>query len=375
MSNNHIRIGITPGDPNGIGFEVLLKTLSNNKILELFTPIIYASPKVFSYYKKMLGMEGSVHHHLIQHAGEAKYNTINLISTESRESEEEFRVVPGTASEEAGRFAVNSLFAATDDLRKGQLDCIVTGPIDKFTVNSEEFDFVGHTEYFAQNFAMVQDKSLMILAGEGCIVAPVTNHIPLALVPKTITTELIIEKCLMLDMSLKRDFGIEKPTIGVLGLNPHAGDNGLLGSEELEIIEPAIKILFEKHDVYAFGPFSPDGYWGNHIDEKFSATLCMYHDQGLIPFKLKNMRFGVNFTAGLKVVRTSPDHGTGYDIAGSGVADESSFRNAIYAAIDIFRNRLIFDEANKNPLRKTFYDRSKDVNVDELPQEDEQNEN
>lgn len=373
MNGTPITLGITPGDPNGIGYEVMIKALANNKILDLMTPVIYASPKVFAYYKKALNLESKMHYHLIPSAAEIKAGQINFVNSSTEELDEAFRVCPGEASEMAGVFALDSLLKVTEELKNGNLDGLVTGPIDKYTINGPRFPFSGHTDFLASHFAMVSEKSLMLLVADNCIVAPLTTHIPLAEVPAAVTKELIVEKCLMLDIALKRDFGIEKPLIGVMALNPHAGDNGLLGAEENTVIKPAIEDLFETHKVHAFGPFSPDGYWGNGIYEKFDATLCMYHDQGLIPFKLKNMMSGVNFTAGLNIVRSSPDHGTAYDIAGGFTADETSFRNAIYLACDVIRNRKTFDEAIRNPLRKTFYDRGKDADLGDLPENSEEN--
>ncbi|MDO4789409.1 MAG: 4-hydroxythreonine-4-phosphate dehydrogenase PdxA [Porphyromonas sp.] len=366
MSNNKIKIGITPGDPNGVGYEVIIKTLLDTSILDLHTPILYANPKIFSFYKKSLDPDNLIQYHLVQSAEEAEPHIVNIVPT-SGEGDDNFRVNPGSADIAAGSFAVASLLAAKRDLDAGYIKCVVTGPIDKYTAHHEAFPFKGHTEFLTTHFSTIENKSLMLMVAGDSIVAPVTNHIPLRLVPEALSINLIVEKCILLDLALRRDFGIVKPQIAILALNPHAGENGLLGREEIDIIRPAIDVLFNEHQIHAFGPFSPDGYWGNSMNEKFDATLCMYHDQALIPFKINHMQEGVNFTSGLNIVRTSPDHGTAYDIAGSGTADETSFRNALYLAIDVYHNRNRFDEAVRNPLRKTFYDKGKDIGLEDLP--------
>ncbi|QHT68002.1 4-hydroxythreonine-4-phosphate dehydrogenase PdxA [Rhodocytophaga rosea] len=324
-------VGITLGDFNGIGPEVTLKALSNNKILKLCTPVIYGSVKVLTKYRKLLNLEEWTLHPVksIDQISPKRTNVINCWN-------ENIEIQPGKVTAEAGQSAFLALKMAVTDLQNKHIDAIVTAPINKHNIQSEEFKFAGHTEYFTESFG-VKD-SLMLLVSEGLRVGVVTGHIPLQGVKEAITKEKIISKVQVLLQALKRDFGIQKPRVALLGLNPHAGEEGLLGNEEQEIISPAINELKQKGNL-VFGPFPADGFFGTMSYKKFDAVLAMYHDQGLIPFKTIAFENGINYTAGLPIVRTSPDHGTAYNIAGKNVASESSMREAIYLACDIVNMR------------------------------------
>src|SRR5574344_1717410 len=352
MEENKIRVAITHGDINGIGYEVILKTFAEPAILELCTPIIYGSPKVATYHRKTLDLPTNFS--IISKAEDAHEGRVNMLTT----FDEEVKVDLGNPSPEAGKAALIALDRAMEDYQKGLFDVLLTAPIDKNSIQSDTFKFHGHTEYI-QEKAGNGMKALMILFNERLRVALVTTHLPIKDVAASITKEAIIEKAEIFHKSLRRDFRISNPRIAVLALNPHAGDNGVIGNEEKDIIRPAVEALAEK-GLQCFGPYSADGFFGNESYEKFDGVLAMYHDQGLAPFKVLAMNDGVNFTAGLPIVRTSPDHGTGYDIAGKGVANENSMRQAVYAAIDIVRNRRRYDEAYRNPLRKQYFDHSKD---------------
>lgn len=349
---NMIRVAITHGDTNGIGYEVILKTFADPAMLEICTPIIYGSPKVAAYHRKALNLETNFS--IINKADEAQNGRVNLLTC----FDEEVKVDLGQPSEEAGQAAFKALDRAMTDYRSGLFDVLVTAPINKATIQSPVFSFHGHTEYIETS---VGDgaKALMILMNETLRVALVTTHLPIKDISTAITKEAILEKATIFHQSLKRDFRISNPRIAVLSLNPHAGDNGLLGSEEQEIIQPAIEEL-EKKGIQAFGPYAADGFFGSNAYYHFDGVLAMYHDQGLAPFKTIALESGVNFTAGLPIVRTSPDHGTAYDIAGQGIADENSFRQAIYTAIDVFRNRTTYDEPLQNPLPKLFHEKRDD---------------
>lgn len=350
-----ITVGITHGDYNGVGYEVLLKVLSDASIYELFTPVLYGSPQILSYYRKVLDLTSPLSVNIIKNASEAQDGMLNVVATD--ETGVEIKVQPGEPSRYAGTLAARALEDARQDLTQEYIDAVVTAPINKDTIQSSDFTYPGHTEFFSSSYEGVMP--LMLFVAGNLRVALVTTHTPLKNVSQHLTSELIYDKIVQLQETLKRDFGIIKPRIAVLGLNPHCGENGLLGSEELQLIKPALEGAW-KDDVFAFGPLSPDGFWGNHAYESFDAVLAMYHDQGLIPFKLMAMQVGVNVTAGLPIVRTSPDHGTAYDIAGEGRANEESMRNAIYLAIDIFRNRQRYDGATANPLKKRFVERGQD---------------
>ena len=351
--SNLVKVGITHGDCNGVGYEILLKAFSDNRLTELLTPIIYGSSKVASYHRKVLNSK-SVPFNMIANANEFKEGQINFINA----VKDDVKIEIGKPNESAGNAAYVALEEAVADINNSLIDALVTLPINKDSIQGQEFNFRGHTEYL-QDRTGNNHKALMILASEGLRVALVTTHLPLSEVAENITSELIIEKINTLDKSLKRDFFIDNPRIAVLSLNPHAGENGLLGKEEKEIIEPAIQKCLEK-DILCSGPYAADGFFGSRRYKDFDAILAMYHDQGLVPFKTIAMDSGVNFTAGLPIVRTSPAHGTAYDIAGKDEASDESFRQALYMAVDIHRNRVSYDEARKDPLRKLFFERGKD---------------
>ena len=352
MEERKIRVAITQGDTNGVGYEVILKVFSDPNILELCTPIIYGSPKIASYHRKALNLE--VPYTIINHAEEARDGRVNLLAC----FDDEIKIEMGQPSQEAGAAALKALDRAMTDYRSELYDVLVTAPINKATIQSPGFHFPGHTEYIETSVGEGQ-KALMILMNETLRVALVTTHLPIKDIAKAITKEGIIEKATIFHKALKRDFRISSPRIAVLSLNPHAGDNGLLGSEEKDIILPAIEELADK-GIQAFGPFAADGFFGSGAYDHFDGVLAMYHDQGLAPFKTIALESGVNYTAGLPIVRTSPDHGTAYDIAGKGVADENSMRQAIFTAIDVFRNRKFYDEPLQNPLPKLFHEKRED---------------
>ena len=352
MEQNRIRIGITQGDINGIGYEVILKTFEAPEMLEMCTPIIYGSPKIMTYHRKALNLETSFS--IINSATEALPGRINVVNC----NDDEVKVELGKASRESGKAAFDALEKAMSEYKDNLYDVLVTAPINKQMIQSEGFTFPGHTEYIEQSVGEGA-KALMILANDRLRVALVTGHIPVAKIASTITTELIEEKLQLFNTSLKADFGINGPRIAVLSLNPHAGDGGVIGNEEETIIAPAIKAMSEQ-GVLCYGPYPSDGFFGNGTFSRFDGVLAMYHDQGLTPFKVLAMDEGVNFTAGLPLVRTSPDHGTAFDIAGKGKASENSFRQAIYMAIDVFRNRKSYAEATHNPLRKLYFEKRDD---------------
>lgn len=361
MKDSLIRVGITQGDINGVGYEVVLKVLEDSRILELFTPIVYGSAKIALFYRKQLGLQ-PIPFNIIRNADDARDGVVNIVNVVG----EEVQAVPGEATVEAGRAAYAALQAAVADINDEKIDVIVTAPINKNTIQGEGFHFAGHTEYLAAAF---KGEPLMILASDKMRVALVTTHLPVKEVSGKITKESIVEKLQIFNDSLIRDYGIVKPRIAVLALNPHAGDNGLLGTEERDVIVPAIEQAYGEK-ISCFGPYAADGFFGASMYEKFDGVLAMYHDQGLAPFKALAMDSGVNFTAGLSAIRTSPDHGTGYDIAGKGEASEASMREAIYAAIDIFRNRESHEERTANPLRRQYFDKSKDNVVLDFSKDD-----
>lgn len=341
--SNKVKIGISIGDVNGIGMEVILKTLSETKIFDYCTPIVYGHTKVASFHRKALGLS-DFSFNVINQASAANPKRANMINC----WEEDVKVELGQSTQTGGKYALLSLEKATEDLIKGEIDALVTAPINKYNIQSETFNFPGHTEYLQERAGSAD--VLMFLVSEDLKVGVVTSHIPVKDVPSSITTEKIVKKLTMINDSLKKDFWIEKPKIAVLGLNPHAGDNGLLGKEEDEIIKPAIQEAFDK-GIICFGPYPADGFFGNGTFKQFDAVLAMYHDQGLIPFKTIAFSTGVNYTAGLKYVRTSPDHGTGYDIAGKNLADPSSFIEALFAASHIVRNRKEQEALLSNRLK------------------------
>lgn len=344
MEREKIVIGITQGDINGIGYEVILKTLSESRVLDAFVPVIYGSPKVAAFHRKQLDIQG-INLNIINSVEELNPKRINIINC----SDDEIKVELGRSTVEAGKAAFAALEQATEDLKKGALDAIVTAPINKKNIQSADFHFPGHTEYLEEKFG-TGTPSLMLLMNDVMRVAVVTGHIPVAEVSNALTKELIIEKLLVFNKSLKEDFMIVRPRIAVLGLNPHAGDEGVIGDEEQKTIIPALKEA-EKQGVVCVGPYAADGFFGSGQFSKFDGILAMYHDQGLIPFKSISMDSGVNFTAGLSVIRTSPAHGTAYDLAGKNMASEDSFRQAIYTTCDIYQNRMINKEITANPLK------------------------
>jgi 4-hydroxythreonine-4-phosphate dehydrogenase len=347
MSNPHedegkIRVGISCGDINGVGLEVIIKTFFDNRMHQVCTPVIYASNKMLSLQRKALNMN-EFQYQTVRNSSEIILRKTNVINC----WEEEVHVDFGKENAEGGKYALLSLLAAVKDLKENKFDVLVTAPINKHNIQSGEFNFPGHTEFLAKEFNATDH--LMFLVSDNLRVAVVSGHIPVSQVAQTLTPEKIISKIRLMNHSLKRDFGIRKPKIAVLGLNPHAGDAGLIGKEESEIILPAIKKSFDD-GLFVYGPYSADGFFGSGTFKKFDAVLAMYHDQGLIPFKALSFTSGVNFTAGLPIVRTSPDHGTAYDIAGKGIANEESFREAIYTAINILQKRQEYDEINAAPL-------------------------
>ena len=359
MPENKFKIGITQGDTNGIGWEIILKALADPRMTELFTPVVYGSPKAAAYYRNTIAEIEAFSFNPVASAAEARRGKTNLVACG-----ENAEIMPGKPAPEAGRAAVEALCTAMRDLKAGHLDALVTAPFDKETVQADDFRYTGHTEYLA---AELEGEAMMILCSDVLRVGLVTKHIPVSEIARNITKERIVRDLGTLRRALIEDFGIVEPRIAVMALNPHAGDGGLLGREEQEIIRPAIVEAFSK-GVLAFGPFAADGLFAGGGYAKYDGILAMYHDQGLAPFKSLSPD-GVNFTAGLSAVRTSPDHGTAFDIAGKDKADPQSMRNAIYAAIDIAEHRRAWAEWTRNPLQRAERDRGgRDVSVKDLPQ-------
>lgn len=358
METNTIIAGISHGDINGIGYEVIIKALMDSTINDLCVPLVYGSPKVAAYHRKALNITNFSFNN-IKSPEEVNTKRANMINC----LDDNVRVELGKSTPHSGESAFISLERAVEDLKTGKINVLITGPIDKKSIQSDKFTFSGHTEYL-QSKAGVDDV-LMLMIGETMRIGFVTGHIPLAKVSETITTELLARKIRLMNQSLMIDFGIRKPQIALLGLNPHAGDDSLLGSEEQEIILPAMKLV-EKEGIMTFGPFAADGFFGAGSFSRFDGILAMYHDQGLAPFKAISFDSGVNYTAGLPFVRTSPAHGTAFHLAGKDVASENSFRQAIYLACAIYKNRQMYAELTKDPLKhqeiETYSDR-----VDELP--------
>ena len=338
-----ILVGITQGDSNGIGYEVIIKALSDPRILEQFTPVIYGSSKIFSFYRKTIPEIEQMDTNAINNAREAHPKRVNIVNCLPDSAYAE----PGQATPESAKAAIACLDRAVEDLKAGEIDVLVTGPINKKAMSGQGFGFPGHTEYI-QNAFGVKDVTMLMVSSR-IKVGVVTGHIPLKDVAASITEEKILSKLRLINESLQKDFCIDKPRIAVLSLNPHSGDGGLLGDEEGRIIIPAIKKAVDE-GILAFGPFSPDGFFGLSHYENFDATLAMYNDQGLAPFKALSFEDGVNFTAGLPVVRTSPDHGTAFEMAGRDEADPLSMRAAIFTAIDIFRKREQFRQLQENKM-------------------------
>ena len=361
--NRKIRVGITHGDINGVGYEVILKAFADSTMLDLCTPIVYGSPKVAAYHRKALELQTSFS--IINTAEEAQEGKLNILAC----TEDELKVELSKPSAEAGKAALDALERALADYKEGLIDVLVTAPINKHSIQSDEFHFPGHTEYIEERVGE-GEKALMILMKDDFRVALVTGHLPVKDIAAALTKELIMEKMEIFNRSLKQDFNIGCPRIAVFSLNPHAGDNGLLGTEETEVIIPAMKEMQAK-GVQCFGPYPADGFMGSGNFTHFDGILAMYHDQGLAPFKALAMDEGVNYTAGLPIVRTSPAHGTAYDIAGQGVATEDSFRQAIYTAIDVYRNRAIEKQIHARPLRKQYYEKRDDSDKLKLDQIEE----
>jgi 4-hydroxythreonine-4-phosphate dehydrogenase len=337
-------IGITCGDINGIGTEIVIKTLSDNRILEFCTPIFFGSNKLINFYRKSLP-DSNFNWQNIKELNRINPKQVNIVNC----WEEDVIIQPGQLNETGGKYAIRSLLAATAALKKNEIHGMITAPIHKKNVQSVEFNYTGHTP-FLKNYFGANDV-VMILFADQFRVALVTEHVPIHEVAANISKESILRKLYILNESLKKDFRIDKPKIAVLGLNPHAGDEGLIGKEEETIIKPAIKEA-KQNDLLVTGPFSADSFFARNYHNNFDAVLAMYHDQGLVPFKALAQGEGVNYTAGLPVVRTSPDHGTAFDIAGKGRADESSLRSAIFECIDIIKNRTQFEIDHRNPLKK-----------------------
>jgi 4-hydroxythreonine-4-phosphate dehydrogenase len=347
MDNKKIRVGITQGDINGVGYEVILKTLSDARVYENQAVIIYGSAKVAAYHKKALELN-SVNLTIVNTAREAAFGRVSIVNC----TDDEVKVELSHSTAIAGRASFQSLERATQELKEGLIDVLVTAPINKSNIQSDNFHFPGHTEYFESVFGDGK-SALMLMISPIMRVAVATGHIPLSEVSAAIDIESLLVKLKILNKSLKRDFNIVKPRIAVLGLNPHAGDDGLIGKEDKEIIAAAVARAQEQR-ICCFGPIPADGFFGSGDFKKYDGILAMYHDQGLIPFKALSMESGVNYTAGLPIVRTSPAHGTAYSIAGQNIASEESFREAYYMACDIYMNRLGYAEINKNPLHKQF---------------------
>ena len=357
-----IRVGITQGDINGIGYEIIFKTFENPEMFDICTPIVFGSPKAAAYHRKALEME--ITYNAIEKATDAQAGKLNIVNCNN----DELHIELGSSSAEAGLAAFQALEKAVEAYKNGEIDVIVTAPIDKNAIQSEQFKFPGHTEYL-QECSGEEYKALMILCSEDLRIAVATSHLALRDIPAAITPELLEEKITLLNNSLKEDFNIDAPKIAVLSLNPHAGDNGLLGKEEIEVITPTIRKMNDG-GIFCYGPFAADGFMGCGKYDNFDAILAMYHDQGLAPFKALAMNSGINFTAGLPIIRTSPAHGVAADIAGQGIADENSFRQAIYVAIDILRNRKFYAEARRNPLRKLYFEKRDDSNRLNLQKDD-----
>lgn len=353
MENRKIRVGITHGDTNGVGYELIFKTFGDQDMFDLCTPVVYGSPRVATYHRKALNLQRNFQ--IVQSGAEARDGQLNLVAC----FDDEVKIEMGQVSRDAGRAARLALERATRELKEGKIDVLVTAPICKESIKCAEFPFSGHTEYLQTSLGDEGDEALMILFSEQMRVALVTTHLALRDVPAVITPENVEKKIRLFLDSLSRDFLLPNPRIAVLGLNPHNGDGGAIGTEEKEIIIPVIeKLVAEGKHVY--GPYAADGFFGRADYRAFDGVLAMYHDQGLAPFKSLSMGGSVNYTAGLPFVRTSPDHGTAFEIAGKGMASETSFRQAVYKAIDIYRNRERYDEANENPLPKLFHDRRED---------------
>ena len=342
MSNTKIKVGITQGDINGISYEIIIKTFQDSRILDFCTPIIYGSPKVAAYHRKALNVKDFTFNSIqnIDEASPRKTNLLNCLN-------DSIRVELGKPTDMAGEAAVVSLDLAVKDLQDGKIDVLVTSPVNRETTQTESLNFKGHTRYLMDKFKV--DETLILMTSELMKVGVVTGHVPLNEVPGLITEENILKKLRILNKTLMVDFAIRKPKIAVLGLNPHAGDNGVIGKEEIDTIIPTIEKA-NSEGILALGPFSADGFFGSDSFTKFDGILAMYHDQGIAPFKALNFDTGVNYTAGLPIIRTTPGHGTAYEIAGLDQASPNSFREAIYMACAIYNNQKMYAELTANPL-------------------------
>ncbi len=339
--SENIIVGISIGDLNGIGSEVVLKTFEDTRMLELCTPVIFANVKVLSFVKKTFESASTLHG--IDHINQLIPGKINVLNVWKEPVELNF----GATDDQIGAYAIKSFTAATTALKEGQIDVLVTAPINKYNIQSDDFKFPGHTDYLNQELT---GNALMLMVHDHLRVGLLTDHVPVNEVAKHLTPALLAQKIQTIHQTLIQDFAITRPKIAVLGLNPHSGDNGVIGKEEIEIFAPTIKGLFDK-GIMVFGPFPADGFFGSHQYEKYDAVIAAYHDQGLVPFKTLSFGKGVNYTAGLDKIRTSPDHGTAFDIAGKGMADHSSFKEAVYLALDVYHNRIQHAEISKNPMK------------------------
>jgi len=339
-----IVVGITQGDTNGIGYEVIRMALSDARILEMCTPVVYGSSKAFGFYRKNIPETENINTNVITSAKDAHPKRVNIVNC----LPDNLQIDPGQCTHEGAKAAIIALEKAVEEIKEGYLDAIITAPFNKRSVTEETFKYAGHTEYLVNEFEA--KDGLMFLCSDQMRVGVATGHVALSKVSEALTPELIVSKLKIMNESLLRDFNIVKPKLAVLGLNPHSGDKGLMGDEELRIISPAIEQA-NQEGILAFGPYPPDGFFSVNMQYKFDAVLAMYHDQGLIPFKSLAFDSGVNFTAGLPVVRTSPDHGTAFDLAGENKANPQSMISAIYLAIDVFRNRERYDKMHENPLQ------------------------
>ena len=338
----NVIVGISIGDLNGIGAEVLLKTFEDTRMLEMCTPVIFANVKILSFIKKHLDLN-AINLHGIDELNQLVIGKINVLNVWREGVNMEF----GQNDEVVGQYAIKSFTAAVEALKTKQIDVLVTAPINKYNIQSEEFKFPGHTDYLDQQ---LEGDAIMLMVQDKLRVGLLTDHIPVNEVSNHLTEALIRKKMLTINKTLRQDFRISKPKIAMLGVNPHSGDNGVIGQEDDTIVKPALKKLFEE-GVHVFGPYSADSFFGSGQYEKYDAVIAAYHDQGLIPFKTLSFGNGVNYTAGLEGIRTSPDHGTAYEIAGKGIADNNSFKEAVYLALDIYHNRSEYHEISKNPLK------------------------
>jgi 4-hydroxythreonine-4-phosphate dehydrogenase len=343
-----VKVGITHGDMNGIGYEIIMKTFQDLRILELITPVVYGSSKVASYHRKSLNIN-EINFNLVKNADSAISRRVNVVNV----THDEVKIDLGKSTEIAGQLALMALEAATNDLLNHHIDVLVTAPINKKNMQTANFKFPGHSEYLADKAG--SKDHLMMMVCDKLRVGVITGHIPLKNVPETITTELLLRKIELMNRSLTRDFGIRKPKIALLGLNPHAGDLGVIGNEEELVITPAVEQAWSRNWI-VYGPYSADGFFGSNNYLKFDGILAMYHDQGMIPFKTLSFDRGINFTAGLSFIRTSPAHGTAYDLAGKNEASPNSFREAVLLAVDIYNKRKEFDELNHHPLQNYLKD-------------------